>query len=258
MEYLQFRNLPAGQNLIVGIMTYGGYNQEDSLILNQSSIDRGMQRSMFMRGYKDTAGKKKGARDTQTFERPDPAQLVKGGRGPYDKLDEDGIVNPGATVVGNDIIMGKTAPVPQEPGQPDSHQMKKDCSLPVRSTENGRVDSVLISTNDQGQKFCQVRVRSVRIPQIGDKFASRHGQKGTCGITFRQEDMPFNIRGIVPDLIMNPHAVPSRMTIGHLVECLLGKVGSLEGQEGDSSPFQEEVTVDRYSTQIFQAQWRAN
>ena len=168
MEYLQFRNLPAGQNLIVGIMTYGGYNQEDSLILNQSSIDRGMQRSMFMRGYKDTAGKKKGARDTQTFERPDPAQLVKGGRGPYDKLDEDGIVNPGATVVGNDIIMGKTAPVPQEPGQPDSHQMKKDCSLPVRSTENGRVDSVLIRTNDQGQKFCQVRVRSVRIPQIGE------------------------------------------------------------------------------------------
>jgi DNA-directed RNA polymerase II subunit RPB2 len=250
MEYLQFRNLPAGQNLIVGIMTYGGYNQEDSLILNQSSIDRGMQRSMFMRGYKDTAGKKKGSRDIQTFERPDPAQLVRPGGRSFDKLDDDGIVNPGVAVDGSEVIIGKTTPIPQEPGQPDSHQMKKDCSMAVRSTENGRVDSVLLSTNDQGQKFCQVRIRSVRIPQIGDKFASRHGQKGTCGVTFRQEDMPFSIKGIVPDLIMNPHAVPSRMTIGHLVECLLGKLGTLHGQEGDASPFQEEITVDRVCRQL--------
>ena len=250
MEYLEFRDLPAGQNLIVGIMTYGGYNQEDSLILNQSSIDRGMQRSLFMRGYRDKAGSRKGSSDKQTFERPDPAQLARQPRSAYEKLDDDGFVCPGETVIGDDVIMGKTQPIPHEPGQPDSHQMKKDCSIHVRTTESGRVDSVLVSTNDQGEKFCQVRIRSVRVPQIGGKSASRHGQKATCGITFRQEDMPFSINGIVPDLIMNPHAVPSRMTIGHLVECLLGKVGSLEGLEGDASPFQEDITVDLVCKQL--------
>jgi DNA-directed RNA polymerase II subunit RPB2 len=250
MEYLEFRDLPAGQNLIVGIMTYGGYNQEDSLILNQSSIDRGMQRSLFMRGYKDKAGSRKGSSDKQTFERPRPEELNRPSRSDFGKLDDDGFVCPGETVIGDDVIMGKTQPIPHEPGQPDSHQLKKDSSVRVRTTESGRVDTVLVSTNDQGEKFCQVRIRSVRIPQIGDKFASRHGQKGTCGITFRQEDMPYAISGIVPDLIMNPHAVPSRMTIGHLVECLLGKVGSLEGMEGDASPFQENITVDHVCRQL--------
>eukprot|EP01050_Picozoa_sp_SAG11_P008853 SAG11_NODE_800_length_7121_cov_5.974366_1_plen_1226_part_00 len=251
MEYLQFRNLPAGQNLIVAIMTYGGYNQEDSLILNQSGIDRGMMRSMFMRAYKDTAGKLRGnSRIAEKFEKPDPATLAKPPRCSFDKLDDDGMVCPGETIVGDDVIMGKTSPVEQEAGQPESHQAYKDCSLRVRHTEKGRVDSVMISENAEGQRMCQARIRSVRIPQIGDKFASRHGQKGTCGVTFRQEDMPYNAQGMVPDLIMNPHAVPSRMTIGHLVECLLGKVGTLTGMEGDASPFQEEVSVDHVCKQL--------
>ena len=209
-----------------------------------------LQRSLFMRGYKDKAGARKGSSDKQTFERPRPEELNRPSRSDFGKLDDDGFVCPGTTVIGDDVIMGKTQPIPHEPGQPDSHQLKKDISVRVRTTESGRVDTVLVSTNDQGEKFCQVRIRSVRIPQIGDKFASRHGQKGTCGITFRQEDMPFSIKGIVPDLIMNPHAVPSRMTIGHLVECLLGKVGSLEGMEGDASPFQENITVDHVCRQL--------
>ncbi|GAA6057355.1 hypothetical protein JCM3770_005723 [Rhodotorula araucariae] len=248
MEYLHFRELPAGQNAIVAILCYSGYNQEDSVIMNQSSIDRGLFRSLYYRSYMDQE-KKSGQVQLEEFEKPTRDSTLRLKHGTYEKLDADGLVGLGERVAGEDIIIGKTAPLPtdsEELGQRLKSHTKRDVSTPLKSTENGIVDQVLLTTNSEGLKFVKIRVRSTRVPEIGDKFASRHGQKGTIGITYRHEDMPFSAEGTTPDIIINPHAIPSRMTIGHLVECLLSKVSTITGNEGDATPFSE-VTVEAIS-----------
>ena len=254
MEYLKFRELPAGQNAIVAIACYSGYNQEDSVIMNQSSIDRGLFRSLFYRTYMDQE-KKVGMSMVETFGIPERGKVLRMKQGMYDKLDADGLVAPGVRVSGHDVIIGKLAPLAadaEELGQRTKQHQYRDVSTPLKSTENGVVDRVLLSTNIDGNKFVKVRTRVTKVPQIGDKFASRHGQKGTIGITYRHEDMPFTREGLTPDLIINPHAIPSRMTIAHLIECLLSKVGSLRGCEGDATPFTD-VTVTSVSDLLFES-----
>ncbi len=244
MEYMHFRELPSGQNVVVAVSCYSGYNQEDSVILNQSSIDRGMFRSIFFRSYRDEA------KEQEEFERPSPDTCMATRHGSYDKIDDDGLIAPGTRVSGDDIIIGKTTPMRVADDAPrNQRHTKKDTSIAARAAETGIIDQVMVTVTESGHKFVKVRLRSVRKPQIGDKFSSRHGQKGTCGITYRQEDMPFNQEGISPDLIMNPHAIPSRMTIGQLVECLLGKVAANTGDEGDATPFTD-VTVEQISQQL--------
>ncbi|OKL58442.1 DNA-directed RNA polymerase II subunit RPB2 [Talaromyces atroroseus] len=249
MEFLKFRELPAGQNAIVAIACYSGYNQEDSVIMNQSSIDRGLFRSLFYRTYTE-AERKLGLQTIEKFEKPMRSDTIGMRKGTYDKLEDDGLVAPGVRVTGEDIIIGKTAPLApesEELGQRTKAHTKIDVSTPLRATESGIVDQVLLTTgNDPDLRLVKVRMRTTKIPQIGDKFASRHGQKGTIGIVYRHEDMPFTREGVVPDLIINPHAIPSRMTIAHLIECQLSKVSSLRGFEGDATPFTD-VTVDSVS-----------
>jgi len=249
MEHLHFRELPAGINAIVAIACYSGYNQEDSVIMNQSSIDRGFFRSISYHSFRDEE-KRGSSLCKEAFEIPDHETTAGMRHGSYSKLDEDGLCCPGTRVSGDDVIIGKTSMMPDD-GTGMQRYSKKDCSTSLKHHETGIIDQVLVTTNDNDNKFTKLRLRSVRTPQIGDKFASRHGQKGTIGMTYTQEDMPFSCEGISPDIIVNPHAIPSRMTIGHLVECLLGKVSSLLGKEGDATPFTD-VTVEDISTALHQ------
>ena len=252
MEFLKFKDLPAGINAIVAIMCYTGYNQEDSVIMNQSSIDRGFFRSAFFRTYY-TEEKREARLKHETIEVPDNKNCTGLRHGSYTKLDCEGLIAPGTRVSGDDIIIGKTGLCKIEEDDNETEnpviKRKQDISEAIRPSESGIIESVMLTTDRQGYKIAKVKCRSVRVPQIGDKFASRHGQKGTIGMTYRQEDLPFTMEGISPDIIVNPHAIPSRMTIGHLIECLSSKVAALRGLEGDATPFTD-VTVDSISEDL--------
>ena len=239
MRMLPTRDMSAGINAIVAVATFTGYNQEDSVIINQNAIDRGLYQSTFYRGYKSDESKNTNASEDSRFGRADKATTKGIKYGNYSKLDENGFISENVRVTGNDAIIGKLMPVKNR----DDKYKYKDSSTLLRSNEEGYVDKVFVSRNDDGFRVCKVLTRSIRVPGIGDKFSSRHGQKGIDGVTYRQEDMPFTAEGITPDLIMNPHAVPSRMTIGHLMETVCGKAGVNIGKYGDGTPFTD-VSVE--------------
>jgi DNA-directed RNA polymerase II subunit RPB2 len=238
-KFYGLQSMPSGQNIIVAISTYTGYNQEDSIMINRGAIERGLFRSVFYRTYKDEEKKNQNSGEEERFCKPDPAGTKQMRHGNYDKVAADGFVPENTFVNNEDILIGKVVPLRIPTGMivPTGSKRFKDVSRTLRNNETGYVDKIFRNRNGEGYSFVKIRMRIDRVPEIGDKFSSRHGQKGTCGMILDPEDMPQTADGIVPDIIINPHCIPSRMTIAQLMETLLGKAACMLGCLGDGTPF---------------------
>jgi DNA-directed RNA polymerase beta subunit len=237
MQMIQLAEIPSGAPLIVAIMSYTGYNQEDSVLVNQGAIDRGMFSATIYHTEKDEDKKINGDEEIRCH--PD-ASKTKGMKfGNYDKLNQRGVMPANTFIENRDIIMGKVIPIKDNRNDPTKLVKYEDISRVYHTSEECYVDKSYIDSNGEGYCFCKVRVRAFRKPVIGDKVSSRMGQKGTIGNIIPERDMPFTKDGIRPDIIINPHAIPSRMTIGQLKETLLGKVLVNLGLFGDGTSFGE-------------------
>ncbi len=240
---------PAGQNLIVAIMTYDGYNMEDALVLNKGSIDRGVGRSFYFKPYSvvemNYAG---GLKDEIAIPEKDASGYKT--EESYKFLESDGIVYPEANVSGGEVLIGKMSP-PKflSEAREISIKTKKESSISMKQEEKGTVESVFITDDDGGNRIIQVKTRDLRIPELGDKFATANGQKGVIGLVADEEDIPFTSKGIRPDIMFNPHGIPSRKTVGYLLGLLAGKVGCLKGEIIDGTSFSG-VSKDELEDQL--------
>lgn len=231
IELIDYDKLPAGQNATVAVMSYSGYDIEDALVLNKSSIDRGFGRCETRR--KTTTVLKRYANHTQDIiggmrvdENGDPIWQ-------HQSLGPDGLGEVGMKVQSGQIYINKSVPTNSadapNPNNVNVQTQYREAPVIYRGPEPSHIDQVMMSVSDNDQALIKVLLRQNRRPELGDKFSSRHGQKGVCGIIVKQEDMPFNDQGIVPDIIMNPHGFPSRMTVGKMIELISGKAGVLNG-----------------------------
>jgi DNA-directed RNA polymerase II subunit RPB2 len=237
MNIIKLNNIPSGQQVIVAIASHSGYNQEDSLLFNKGSIDRGLFLATIYHTEKDEDKKLFGTEEIRC--KPDKTKTKNIKFGNYDKLTSQGIMKENTLIEDRDIIIGKVIPIKENKNDFTKSVKFSDGSISHRTQEESYVDKNYIETNGDGYNFCKVRIRNFRKPVIGDKFSSRHGQKGTIGNIIPEEDMPFTASGLKPDIIINPHAIPSRMTIAQLKETLLGKVLLEMGLFGDGTSFGE-------------------
>jgi len=218
-------------------MTHDGYNVEDALVLNKGSVDRGIGRSFYFKPYSaiemNYAG---GLKDEIAVPEKDASGYKT--EESYELLESDGIVSPESDAGAGMVLIGKMSP-PKflSEAREISIRTKKESSVSMKQEESGIVEAVFITEDSDGNKIVQVKTRDFRIPELGDKFATSHGQKGVIGMVADEEDIPFTAKGIRPDIIFNPHGLPSRMTVGYLLEVLAGKVGSVRGEVVDGTSF---------------------
>ncbi|KAI9467840.1 DNA-directed RNA polymerase III complex subunit Rpc2 [Coemansia sp. RSA 989] len=229
IELINYDKLPAGQNGSVFVMSYSGYDIEDALVINKSSLDRGFGRCQVMRKF--TAIMRKYG--NQTYDRATGAPLLPDGTIPkrFELIEDDGMAAPGTPLENGMIYMNKQTPVDtiNDVSNPNAGPWR-NAPMSYKFPDKGYVDKVLITNSEADQTLVKFLMRQTRRPELGDKFSSRHGQKGVCGIIVQQEDMPFTDRGIYPDIIMNPHGFPSRMTVGKLMEFVASKAGAIKGE----------------------------
>jgi DNA-directed RNA polymerase III subunit RPC2 len=256
LDVVNFDNIPGGQNACIAVMSYSGYDIEDAIVLNKAAIDRGYGRCMVLRKHQTSVRRYANGTMDRTCGPPDPSCFPDGEADKrykkFQAIDEDGICRVGELLENGSVMVNKESPADTTSnlgginfgfnagGMGTQNMQYKSSGMSYRSSAPSYVDKVLITSNEHEQFLIKVMLRQVRRPEIGDKFASRHGQKGVCGLIVPEEDMPFNDMGHVPDLIMNPHGFPSRMTVGKLLELLVGKGGLYEGRQAYSSAFGEE------------------
>lgn len=238
IELIGYDKLPAGQNAMVAVMSYSGYDIEDALLLNKASLDRGFGRSQTMKKSSTVIRKYPNGTHDRLADAPVDESTGKRQKR-YDILEADGIAGVGERVEQGDVFVNKQTPVNANDNSSAAIMIGasnaaasvayKSAPLSYKPPVSGYIDQVLITDTDSDQTLIKALIRQTRRPELGDKFSSRHGQKGVCGLIVQQEDMPFTDRGINPDIIMNPHGFPSRMTVGKMIELLSGKAGVITG-----------------------------
>jgi len=237
---------PAGQNFVVALIPWGGYNMEDAVVINRGTIERGLGRSTFYRPYSSGEKRYPGGQEDK-LEIPNKEVIGYRTEDSYKYLEDDGIIALESTVESEDVLIGKTSP-PRFLGAVDVFRRgienRRESSENVRHGERGVVDQVIVTEDKEGNRKVKVRLRDDRTPELGDKFSSRHGQKGVIGLIVPEEDMPFSESGLVPDMMANPHGIPSRMTVSQLMEFLSGKAGSLKGELVDGTAFARKVEFE--------------
>ncbi len=247
----------AGQNIVIAIINFDGYNMADAIVFNKGSIQRGLGRSTYFRPY---AAEKLRYPGGQIDDILLPNKDIQGYtvERDYRLLEEDGIISPESEVKGGDVLIGRTSP-PRFLGKLDAFSstanIRKDTSTRVRYGENGVVNKVVVTESEDGAPLIRVDVRETRNPEIGDKFASRHGQKGVIGLVVPEQDIPFTASGIRPDILFSPNGLPKRMTVAHMIEALAGKVGALAGRYINGTSFLSEHAAD-LRQQLFELGFR--
>jgi DNA-directed RNA polymerase subunit B' len=249
-DVFQYDKHPAGQNVVIAVMSYEGYNMDDAIIMNKSSVDRGLARSFY---FKPMGAEERRYQGGLSDEIAVPDKEVKGYRleKDYRMLEDDGIIYPGAKVGESDVIIGKSSP-PRFLGDFEEFNVaaniKRESSIALSPREHGVIDTIMVTENEDGNKLVRIRIREQRLPEIGDKFASRHGQKGIISYLVPQENLPFTATGVTPDLIFSPHGIPSRMTVSHMIEIIAGKVGALSGEYIEGTAFDSTPEKDLRKT----------